>query len=77
MSIIWIRVKHKNSFLELLQKYKQMFDGTLGNYIDLNYTIELKDDAKPFSIPKMYDPNIKKEVNTLIKIGILKKINNC
>ena len=29
-----------------------MFDGTLGKYIDSNYTIELKENVEPFPILK-------------------------
>ena len=41
---------------------------------------KLKEDAKhyyakPFPIPKFYEPTLKKEVNRLIRIGVLKKIN--
>ena len=28
----YLKVKHKNCLLELLQKYEKMFDGTLGKY---------------------------------------------
>ena len=47
-----------------------MFDGTLGKYTGSNYTIELKEDAKPFSLPKIHELTLKKEVNRLIKIGV-------
>ena len=58
-----------------------MFDGTLGKYTGSEYTIALKEDAnpyhtKPFPIPKIHEVTFKKEVNRLIKIGVLKKINN-
>ena len=36
----------------------------------VNIEVEIKEDAKPFLISR------KKEVNRLIKIGVLKKINN-
>ena len=56
-----------------------MFDGTLRKYTGSDYTIELKEDAKPyhaepFPIPKTHELSLKKEVNTLINIGVLKKI---
>ena len=65
--------KHKNSLLELLQKYEKMFDGTLGKYTGSDYTIELKEDvkpyhAKPFPIHKIHEPTLNKEVDRLIKI---------
>ena len=31
-----------------------------------DYAIELKEDAKPFPIPKIHKPTLKKEVNRLI-----------
>ena len=37
-----LKDNHKKSFLELLQKYEIMFDGTLGKYTGSDYTIELK-----------------------------------
>ena len=43
--------------------------------------MELKENAKPyhanpFPISKTHKPTLKKEADTLIKIGVLKKINN-
>ena len=51
-----------------------MFDATLDKYTGSNYKIELKEDAKPyyakpFSISKIHEPDLTKEVNTSIKIG--------
>ena len=81
MNLNYLKDKHRNSLLELLQQYKNMFDGTLDKYTGSDYTIELKEDAKPyhakpFPIPKVQKLNLKREVNRLIKIGVLKKINN-
>ena len=68
-----LKEKHKNSLLELVKKYEKIFDGTLGKYTGSDHTIELKEDAepyhaKPFLIPKIHEPTLKKEVNTLIII---------
>ena len=57
MNLNYVKDKHKNPLLELLQKYEKKFDGTLGKYTGSNYTIELKEDAKsyhakPFPIQK-------------------------
>ena len=76
----YLKEKHRNSLLELLSKYENLFDGKLGNYTGSDYSIELKEDAKPyhakpFPIPKIHELTLKKEVNRLIKIGVLKKIN--
>ena len=58
-----------------------MFDGALGNYTGSKYKIELKEKvtsyhAKPFPIPRTPEPTLKKEVDRLVKIAVLKKINN-
>ena len=71
MNLNYLKDKHENSLLELLQKYEKMFDGTLGKYTGSDYTIELKEDAKPyhakpFPIPIINELTLKKEVNRLI-----------
>ena len=43
-----------------------MFDGSLGKYTGSDYTIELKEEAKPyhakpFSFPNIYEPTLKKK----------------
>ena len=58
-----------------------MFDGTLGKYTGSDYTIELKEHAKPyqttpFLIPIIHKPTLKKQVNRLIKMRALSNINN-
>ena len=45
-----------------------MFDETIGKYIASDYTIELKEDTKPyhamlFSIPTIHKTTLKKEVD--------------
>ena len=40
MNLNYLKDKQKKSLLELLQKYKKMFDGTLGKHIGSDYTIE-------------------------------------
>ena len=67
MNLNYLREKHKNSLLELLQKYKSMFDGTLGKCTGSDYTLELKGDAKTyhltlFPIPKIHEPTLKKKI---------------
>ena len=41
MSLDYSKAKHENSLLKLLQKYEEIFDGTLGKYAGSDYTIEL------------------------------------
>ena len=62
-----LKIKHEDSQLELIKKYKEIFDGPLGEYTASNYNIELKEDAKlnhakPFLIPKIYEPTLNDKV---------------
>jgi hypothetical protein len=64
----------------LLEKYKYLFDGKLGHWKGEKYHIELQDNvkpyhAKPFSIPKAYEHTLKMELDRLVSLGVLKKVN--
>ena len=48
MNLNYIKDKHRNSLLELLQKYEKLFDRTLGKYTGSDYNIKFKEDAKPY-----------------------------
>ena len=48
MSLNYSKFKHKNSVLGSLQKYEEIFDGTLGKYTDSDHTIELQEDVNPY-----------------------------
>ena len=81
MNLTYLKDNQRKSLLELLQKYEIMLDGTLGWYTGSYYTIELKEDAKPyhaksFPIPKIHEQTLTKEVNRLIKIGVIKNMIN-
>jgi hypothetical protein len=59
----------------LLNKYEDLFDGTLGHW-----KVELKPDATPYHaraypIPHKYVDTLKLEVERLCDIGVLKKVN--
>ena len=71
----------QDKLFSFLKKYENMFDGTLGTYTGSDYKIELKDGikpyhAKPFPIPRIHEETLRKEVERLVKIGVLKRINN-
>lgn len=64
----------------LLHKFESLFDGTLGEWRNTEYHIDLKDDAKPyhakpFAVPRAYEAAFRREVERLCKIGVLKKVN--
>jgi len=62
---------------ELLSKFKDLFDGTLGQWKETAYDIELHPDAQPYHakaypIPRVHLKTLRTEVNRLCKIGVLK-----
>ena len=70
----------KKKLNSLLKKYSDLFDRHLGKWKSEPYDIELKEGAvpfhaKPYGIPKIHEYTMKKEVERLCKIGVLKKIN--
>ena len=71
----------QTSLLHLLQKYEDLFDGTLGQWTDLEYGIELREGAKPYhakpyGVPKAYEDTFRTEVERLCKVGVLRKVNH-
>ena len=71
----------QSCLLELLEKYKSLFDGTLGHWEMDSYDIELKPDAEPYHaraypIPHAYEKTLRMEVQRLCDIGVLRKVNH-
>jgi len=65
---------------ELLRKYEPLFDGQLGRWHGQEVKLELKPDAKPYharayNIPRCHLQTLKAEVDRLVTIGVLKKVN--
>jgi len=63
--------------LHLLQKYEQLFDGTLGDWKTTPVKLELKEGIRPFHgraypVPFIHKHTLKKEAERLESIGILK-----
>ena len=76
-----LSIKKKGKLKKLLSKYEELFDGTIGTWNMDRYKINLKDDArlyhgKAYTIPKTHEKALKNEVNRLVKIGILRKVNH-
>ncbi len=75
-----LSIAERNALYRLLTRYEPLFDGTLGTWAGDPYDIELKDGAKPYHaraypIPKIHEAVLKKEIERLVKLGVLKKIN--
>ena len=75
-----LSLEEQKQLQTLLTKYEDLFDGTLGHWNGEDYDIELKPDvqpyhARPYPISKAYEQTLKKEVDRLCKLGVLKKVN--
>jgi len=74
-----LNAQQRNNLLRLLIQHEELFDGTLGDWRDELVNFELKKDAKPFHgrpfpIPQVHKDTVKKEVERLVEIGVLKPI---
>ena len=73
--------EEKNILLPVLQKHSSLFDGTLGTWKGVEFDIELKDpnckpvQARPFPVPRVHMETLLLEVNRLVEIGVLKRVN--
>ena len=70
----------KQQLLELLEEFKELFDGSLGKWNGEPYDIELKPGAQPYharayQVPKAYERTLKAEVERLCQVGVLRKVN--
>jgi hypothetical protein len=70
----------RNGLIKLLKKHECLFDGSLGHWTGAPYHIELRPDAKPYhgraySVPHAFERTLKVELDRLVKIGVLKKVN--
>ena len=66
----------QNKLLELLTKYEDLFDGTLGDWDTEPVSFELKEGAKPYHgraypVPHAHKETLKKELNRLCELGVL------
>ena len=72
--------EEQRKLFDLLSKYEHVFDGTLGTWSGSPVDIELLPDAKPyharsFPVPKCHYETLKIEVERLVKLGVLRKVN--
>ena len=67
----------KDKLLNLLQEFEELFDGTLGDWDCKPVSLQLKEGAqpyhgRPFPIPKKHVETLKKEIQRLCDLGVLK-----
>jgi hypothetical protein len=75
-----LRIEEQRKLLALLDKYKDLFDGTLGKWNHEPVELELKPDAepyhaRPYPVPRCHAETLKMEVERLCQIGVLKRVN--
>ena len=76
-----INKAEQEMLLKLLEKFKQLVDGSLGYWNTDPVDLELKDPnctpyhARPFPVPYAHEQKLKEEIERLVKYGVLRKIN--
>ena len=63
--------------IAMLNEFPDLFDGTLGDWDTAPVSLELKEGAKPHHgrpspVPRIHRKTLKKEVDRMVKLGILK-----
>jgi hypothetical protein len=71
----------QDKLLHLLQQHEHLFDGTLGDWNTTPVDFELQEDvkpfhARPFTVPKIHEETLRKEVDRLVALGVLEKKND-
>jgi hypothetical protein len=82
-SIVKDKCKHlsanqQKKLLQLLTKYKSLFDGTLGDWKTKPVSFQLKEGVSPYHgraypVPKVHKETIIKEVERLCQLGVLER----
>ena len=74
--------REQKLLLKLLQKFEDLFDGTLGAWNTESIQLELKTPnqtpyhAKPYPVPFSQEKKLKEEIARLCNYSILRKTNN-
>ena len=72
--------EQQKQLFQLLDSYRELFDGSLGTWNGTEVNLELKEDARPYHakaypVPKCHEATLKAEVERLCQIGVLKRVN--
>jgi len=72
--------QHREQLAVSLRKYEALFDGQLGHWHGQEVKLELQEGAKPHhacasNTQRCHMQTLKAEVERLVKIGVLKKVN--
>ena len=71
--------ERRGKILRVLKQYEDLFDSTLGDFQTESVHLELKEGTKPkhhkpFPVPKIHENTLKKELDRLCEIGVLKNV---
>ena len=77
--------EQREALFNVLEKYEDLFQGTLGEWPGEEVSVELAPDATPYHcgqpirIPHIHMETLKKEVDRLVEIGVLEVVDgaNC
>ena len=73
--------EEQHMLLNLLNKYEHLFDGSLGKWDVGQVDLDLKEEdtkpyhAKPYPVPHSQEQKLREEVDRLVELKVLKKIN--
>ena len=73
--------KKRERFLHILETFQSVFDGTLCTWKTPPVNLDLKDDAtpmclRPYPVPRLHKAIFRKEVERLVKLGVIKEVND-
>jgi hypothetical protein len=71
-----LNTHQKADLIQVLQENNKMFDGTLGVYLHKKLHVDIDPNAKPvhfrpYPVPRIHLKTFKKELNHLVRIGVL------
>lgn len=75
-----LNTEEQQMLFDLLDKYKDLFDSTLGTWNGTEHEVELKEGVQPyhakgFPIPRIHYAALRLEVERLVKLGVLRQVN--
>ena len=75
-----LTMPEKGDLHQLLARHEDLFDGTLGTWNTEPVDIELKPDAtpyhaKPYPVPHSQEKKLREEIQRLVNLGVLCKVN--
>jgi hypothetical protein len=73
-----LHANQQKKLLKLLKKYELLFDGTLGDWKTKSVSFQVKEGVSPyhsqaFPVPKIHKETLIKEVERLVKLGVLER----